>query len=390
MGTKVKVIRNARLVPFAIAPLLVLAAACGSSASDDKASSAALKIDAPAAGSIGCSQLMDSSLAKAAKKEGKVSLTNSATPVFSENVLPVFEKESGIKVDLVSGRSSELVPKLQSERNAKIYSYDVFLGGASTLASVFYPNKWITPFKSALITKEALDPKAYVLGELPFKDPEGEYVFANSSYATGQLAYNTDKVDPADISTWESLLDPKWKGKIVIDDPTGGGSGGHVASGLRDKFGDEFFLKLYKDQKPAILADYEQELNGVASGQYLVGIAPRSELIRAMKKKGLPIDITTPTDARMSSNGASNLAIYSHAPHPNAAALFANWLACPEGNELFNGSYDYVSVRNDVKSDAPSYMKIDPSVTYFDTGSWKQSADSDKIDEDNAKLLGKS
>ncbi len=38
-------------------------------------------------------------------------------------------------------------------------------------------------------------------------------------YVTPQLVVNTKYVKPREVSTWRSLVDPKWQGKIVAKDP---------------------------------------------------------------------------------------------------------------------------------------------------------------------------
>ena len=37
--------------------------------------------------------------------------------------------------------------------------------------------------------------------------------------------------------TWSDMLDPKWKGKLAMDDPRGSGPGGTILSGMEVLYG---------------------------------------------------------------------------------------------------------------------------------------------------------
>ena len=61
-----------------------------------------------------------------------------------------------------------------------------------------------------------------------------------------------------------------------------------------------------------------------------------------------------------------------HAPHPNAAALFANWISSREGLEVYSKSRQEAPTRNDIDEARflPAALIPKPGVSYIDTFEW--------------------
>jgi ABC-type Fe3+ transport system substrate-binding protein len=71
-------------------------------------------------------------------------------------------------------------------------------------------------------------------------------------------------------------------------------------------------------------------------------------------KQGVPIAIIDPRQLREGSdlspvNGGT--ALYSRAPHPNAAKVYLNWLLSKEGQTEFSRGMGYISSRLDVPTE---------------------------------------
>lgn len=96
------------------------------------------------------------------------------------------------------------------------------------------------------------------------------------------LVYNTDLVKKGEITTYEDLLKPQYKGKIAINDPRVSGSGsaafahlaGHVYEGNVDKARD-YLMGLVRDQEPEIIRDNRLQLEVVARGKHAVTFGAR-------------------------------------------------------------------------------------------------------------------
>jgi iron(III) transport system substrate-binding protein len=62
------------------------------------------------------------------------------------------------------------------------------------------------------------------------------------------------------------------------------------------------------------------------------------------------------------------------APNPNAAKLFANWIASKEGLEIFSKARGEAPTRNDINAEAylPKEIIPDPKANYFDVHDWAE------------------
>jgi iron(III) transport system substrate-binding protein len=365
-----------RVAILAVSALCVsLLAACG----DDSASAGDPDAAATMASSCGGDQATWKKLITDAQKEGKVTVAGPPSPDVSEKVPAAFDKAFGIKVDYLAGSSGETAQKIASEREADIHSLDIFLAGGNTMSTVIYAGKWLANLKDELISPTLSDPATW-RGEgatRPFVDePDGNSVAKISVQGQAQFIVNTDLVKDGEITGWQDLLDPKWKGKIVAMDPTtGSGLGFNVAVMLSTTFGPDFIKKLYVDQGVVLQTDDRQAADAIAKGQYAVaiGVSEANGGLAQLIDDGLPVQVmAAPDDApTMVSAGYGEVGLMTPAAHPAAAKLFANWIMCPTGNKVWNEANGYESARNDVDIKVPDYIAADTTKDYWDTYDWK-------------------
>jgi len=248
-------------------------------------------------------------LVAAAQKEGKVVILGPPDQAVREGIPAAFKARYGITVDYIGGRSSESAAKLRAERQAGIYSL------------------------------------------------------------------NTAQVKPEEIKTAQDLLNPKFKGKIVVHDPTVPGTGSNDAARLYVQFGEDYVKKLYIDQKPMILRDRRQITDALVRGAYPIALGAEDGDLERLRKEGVPLHfIYSLSDLPGSlSAGIGQAALFNHAPHPNAAKLFINWIASKEGLEVFARARGEAPTRNDIDALAflPPESVPKPGVKYFDTYEWE-------------------
>ena len=313
-------------------------------------------------------------LVAAAKKEGKVVVIGPPDAVVRKALPEAFKAKYGITVDYIGGRGTETAAKLRAERSAGIYSVDIAFGGSDSMHSTYYSEKFIAPLKPELIDPAVTDPSKWVKGKLWFSDPEEMYVLRLFSTAGPIVFINTSLVKPGDLNSAMDLLDPKWKGKISAHDPRVAGSGIGQATRFYLQFGEDFLKKLYVGQQPKIERDRRQLTDAVARGATPIALDGEDESLRRLKADGLPIDAIYkfPDMGGTVSSGIGQMVLLDKAPNPNAARLFANWIASKEGLTVFSRARGEAPTRNDIDATAylPAEIIPDPKLEYFDVHDW--------------------
>jgi iron(III) transport system substrate-binding protein len=118
-------------------------------------------------------------------------------------LLEGFTKETGIEVNLVTGKADALLQRLQSE-------------GRNTPADMLITTDAgrLHRAKAAGVT-QAVESEM-LQGVIPesFRDPDGHWF--GLSLRARPILYVKGKVDPSKLSTYEALIDPEWKNKVCI------------------------------------------------------------------------------------------------------------------------------------------------------------------------------
>jgi len=309
-----------------------------------------------------------------ARKEGKAVVVGSADPTVRTELPAAFKAKFGIALEYIGGRGADNFSRLVMERRAGATTVDVVMSGLSNMVD-YYNEKIIIPLTPALILPEVLDPTKWKKGKLWFLDPEGKYILRLYNYvlSAGYLTINTQYIKPGDFKSIKDLLDPKWKGKFSVYDPTVSGTGEIDAARFYTDFGEDFVKRLYVDQKPGISRDKRQLADWVARGTYPVSLGVETEGAQMMKQQGLPIEVIgLPDVPGYLTAGNGLLALVDKSPHPNAARLFVNWITSREGLELLARTRKKPTTRADVDESFVLPLELPrPGVRYFDTYDWE-------------------
>jgi iron(III) transport system substrate-binding protein len=186
-------------------------------------------------------------------------------------------------------------------------------------------------------------------------------------------AINTKVVKAEEMKSVNDLVDPKWKGRISAYIPTLQGSGANIAAYLYANLGEDFLRKVYVEQQPAISRDFRQMADWLARGNYPIALSMREEEAERLRREGLPIVTIFDLQGIPSRTvaGIGNIALMNRAPNPNAAKVFANWIASKEGLEAYSRAYGTPTTRNDVDESFLSQGIIPQrGEKYFDASSW--------------------
>lgn len=296
-----------------------------------------------------------------AKKEGKVFVLGTVGTDTRVAIINGFKERYGIDVDYIAGRGGEISQKLITERRAGIFSTDVYAGGATTLINEIKPAGALDPLLPALILPEVIDEKNWWGGKLPLMDKD-KMIFAFMAYPSVDLASNTELVKEGEVKSLKEIIEPKWKGKILMNDPTIAGAGLGWFGRNTDRFGVDFMKKL-AENKPVILRDQRLQVEWLARGRYALLTNPQSEIIAEFIRAGAPVKDLELIEGVLST-GSGHVSLVNKAPHPNAARVLINWLLSREGQTVYSRSILQQSAREDVPIDHLERLRK-PGVDYL-------------------------
>ena len=154
----------------------------------------------------GLSYSAETKLAEPGKKGGKVVLYTMMNAKDNDVLTRSFEKKyPGIVVEGYRAGPEALVNKILTEARAGAFRADLIFGGGSEL-QIFKKNGLLVPYVSSETKGIPED----------FRDPAGFWTTVHLLEMT--TAYNTKQIRPGDAPrTYEDLLKPEFKGKLVME-----------------------------------------------------------------------------------------------------------------------------------------------------------------------------
>jgi iron(III) transport system substrate-binding protein len=293
----------------------------------------------------------------AAQKEGTFTLYTSIAEKDIAPLLGPFEKKYGIKVRTWRAGSDKVLQRAVTETAGKRYEADAIHISA--------------PEMEALHLEKVLQPvRSPVFADLLPGTVPAHHDWTGTLLTVFVQAYNTNQISKDDLpKRFEDLLNPKWKGKLGIEMEDFDWFAATVTA-----MGEEKGLKLFRDLVASngisVRKGHSLLTNMVGSGEVPLALTVYNYMPEAARKKGVPIGWFTlqPTIAR-----ANGIGIARHAPHPNAALLFYDYLLSPEGQKILV-ALDYVPANATVDSPLKglSLKVIDPAVTIGQMDKWNR------------------
>ncbi|MFZ1492710.1 MAG: putative 2-aminoethylphosphonate ABC transporter substrate-binding protein [Candidatus Competibacter denitrificans] len=214
---------------------------------------------------------------------------------------------------------------------------DVVWGLAVTSLKFLADQGYFQPYQPKGV--EALDPK-YVDGANP-----PQWVGQRAWVAA--LCFNTVEADKAKLpkpASWQDLLKPEFKGKVVMPNPSSSGTGFLDVSAWLQMWGDEKAWK-YMDGLHENIAQYthsgSKPCKMAAAGEVPVGISFAYRGAQE-KSKGAPVEVIAPSEGVGWDLEA--FAIVKGTQKLEAAKQLADWSASRKANELYNEGYAVVAM----------------------------------------------
>lgn len=301
-----------------------------------------------------------------AKQEGIVVVHGAPGQRYSAVLKDAFQKRyPEIKVEFSGAANRTAIPRLLRERQAGIFSQDVWSSGSSAISQLM-PAGALQPL-APFLRKETMEDKNWIGGfAAGFTDTEAKFFYSFDGTVQNPIHVNWDFVKKDQIKSIQDLLKPEFANKIVWDDPRRGGSGNGASLTVRENFGEEFLRQLYS-QKSVYTTNRRQGAEWLVRGRYPIAIGLDDAELEVFQKQGLGKNVEPLGSAfykvEQLSPGFGSVGMIDNAPHPYAAAVYINWLLSQEGQEAWVG-VPRNSRRIGVTSPDPT-QGSKPGVTYF-------------------------
>ncbi len=285
------------------------------------------------------------SLQAGARKEGELSVWTAASQTLRTVLVPAMKEKFGINLEITTGVPAELLQKLAIERQVGKQTVDMTILSPTNYTEYLKPKGLVSPLGPQLILPEVKDNKYWVNKKFPFFDKDGTVVALASAYFSYMLT-NTQIVKKGEILSYRDLLNPQWKGKMIMYDPAGGPGPtetfvNFVIPKLMGREAGEKFLRALVDQEITYTRDGRLLVESVAKGKYAIGIGAMGSVVGDFVRAGAQIALVRPTEGGLLAFGVNCLATIEGSPHPNAAAVFLNWLLTDEGQRLYSSAANY-------------------------------------------------
>jgi iron(III) transport system substrate-binding protein len=295
-------------------------------------------------------------LVEGAKKEGELTIYTSAQSNDLGAVVEAFKKKYGIAVEVWRAGSEAVLNRALQENRAGRFTMDVVETNGPELESLHREQ----------ILQLVKSPHHADLIE-PAIRPHGEWVGTRLNVFV--QAYNTKLVTKEELpKTWEDLRDPRWKGKLGIEQEDS-----DWLAGVFSEIGEARATKVFKEIAEAngisVRKGHTLLTQLVVSGEVPLALTVYNYKAEQLRGEGAPIDWFTIGNAIARPNGVG---VSRRAPHPHAAVLFYDFELSEEGQRII-AARDFVPTSR--KIDTPLNkvpMKfVDARVSIDEYDKWK-------------------
>jgi iron(III) transport system substrate-binding protein len=253
-------------------------------------------------------------------------LIYSARHYGQEPAFEAFTKKTGIQIKMLSGSTGEMFERLKAEGERT---------PADVLLTVDAGNLWNAARAGLLSKLDSPELAANIPANL--RDPDNRWVGLTVRART--IMYNTTRVKPTELSTYEALGDPKWKGRLCLRTSSYIYNQSLLATMIK-RSGEpktEEVVRGWVANQPILINGDTKILEAIAAGQCDVGLTNHYYLARVLAKDAafpvLPFwanQQTTGTHVNVSGAGVT-----AHAKNRANAVKLLEFLSSPEAQQMF-------------------------------------------------------
>lgn len=254
---------------------------------------------------------------EAAEEEPVLVVYTARSEALNNAVIPEFEKETGIKVEVVTAGTGELLKRAESEKN-------------NPLGDVFWVADRTMLESSKELFMEYVSPEDENMMEA-FRNTTGYFspAFADPTV----IIVNTDLIGDIKVEGFEDLLNPELKGQIAFGDPVNSSSAFQSLMAMlygmgaeNDPFSDEaweYVDAFIKNLDGKMCNSSSQVYKGVAEGEYAVGLTWEDPAANYVKE-GAPVKVVFPAEGAIFPG--ESVQILAGCEHPENAKKFVDYV----------------------------------------------------------------
>lgn len=301
------------------------------------------------------------SLAGCSQKNRLEESAKSVVTVYSERkehlIKPLFDRyseETGVDVRYITDSAGPLITRLENE-------------GESTPADIFMTvdagNLWIADQKGLLQPIESPTLEKNIPRNL--QSPDNTWFGLSMRART--IVYSTERVKPEELSTYEDLADPRWRGRLCLRTSKKVYNQSLVATMIKTLGAETTADVVQGWVKNLATAPYSNDtlaVEAVIAGQCDLTIVNTYYFGRMLDKDpDLPVKIFWPNqDGRGVHVNISGAGITKHAKNPDAAQKLIEWLSSREAQYQFA----------ELNMEYPANPAVQPAPLVSSWGTFKQ------------------
>jgi iron(III) transport system substrate-binding protein len=258
----------------------------------------------------------DKKILEGAKGEGEmVWYTNSGLDNANGYIRAFRKAYAFVQPKLWRGKSRAVTDKLLTEARAGVFLADVIKTTSDHLPVVFAQNligRYESPIRASY--------PDYAKGPL----------WTNINYAFRVFGFNNKMISAQDApKSWDELLDPKWKGKILFDESFQEEIVAMLQAWGKEK--TETYLTKLNQQRLLVRRGRDTITQLLIAGEAPLAVTVYAYNVETLKAKRAPIDWALPD---MTPVLLYPLTLARHAPHPYSAALFYDFMLSDQGQQV--------------------------------------------------------
>ena len=272
-------------------------------------------------------------------------------------VKPLFDaytKKTGVNIKYITDKAAPLLARLQAEgKNSP----------ADMLITVDAGNLWQAADKGVLAPVQS----AVLEQNIPAHLRDAENRWFGLSVRARTIVYATDRVKDGELTTYEDLASPKWKGRLCLRTSKKVYNQSLVAMMIAQQ-GEAEAEKIVKgwvgNLATTPFSNDTKTMEAIAAGQCDVGIVNTYYYGRLMKKKpGTRLAIFWPNQSGRGVHvNISGAGVTKNAKHRDAAIKLIEWLSGEEAQKIFAS----------LNMEYPVNPAVQPDATVAAWGAFKQ------------------